>query len=199
MDFNEHEFLGLYEDELPNEEEADSRHEFENFNFEKISNELEIVSVENTLSINDEKCDHILLNNTQNSNFTEFIYDHKFLKNYTDKFVEHVNYLWNVNLIEKLLVRMTLDIYLLDYKSRYKDDMIFKNSCLLENMSRHSGNGTHRARTKCGGKSWWNSLHRIHRKHIYHCTYDPFLHIVKLHFIHFRFFFIFSFFSFSAI
>ena len=61
--------------------------------------------------------------------------------------------------------------------------MVFKNLRLLENMPRHSGNQTHRARTKCGGKSWWNSLHRMHRKHIYHCTYDPFLHIVRLHFI----------------
>ena len=98
-DFNEHEFFGLYEDELPNEEEVDSRHEFENFNFEKISNELEIVSVEKTLSI--EKCYHIVLNTTQMSNFTEFTYDHKVLKNYTDKFVEYMNYFWNAGLVEK--------------------------------------------------------------------------------------------------
>lgn len=180
--FNEHEFFGLNEEELPNEDETDLGHEskFENF---EISNELEIVSVENTLSVNDEKFDHIVLNNTQISNFTEFICDHNFLKNYTDKFVEHMNYFWYVSLIEKLHVRTTLNIHLLDYKSRFKDEMVFKNLCLLENTPRHSGNGTHRVRTKCGGKSWWNSLHRVHRKHIYHCTYDPSLHIAKLHFI----------------
>ena len=45
-DFNEHEFFGLYEDELPNEDEIESSHQskFENFDFE-VSNELEIVIV----------------------------------------------------------------------------------------------------------------------------------------------------------
>jgi len=65
---NEHEFFGLYDDELSNEFELESSHqsEFENFIIEEIPNEHEIVSVKSEISTNEiGKCDHIVLNNTR--------------------------------------------------------------------------------------------------------------------------------------
>jgi len=73
-------------------------------------------------------------NNLANSN--QLVYDHKFLRGYHDKFLDHVYNLFNEILMERIRVRHTLEINLLEFKPRFKP--FYDSILLFKANSNHS-------------------------------------------------------------
>ena len=107
----------------------------------------------------------------------DFVCNHKFLRDYSDKFVE---YAWNLlnNRVAKTRVRDALEFNFLNYKSR------FKNKPFCDTILLFKANSSYNVKNKCGGDKGEHTSQFIHHLHKYHFIFDIFLHIVvKLHFI----------------
>jgi len=112
--------------------------------------------------------------NLANSN--QFVYDHKFLRRYNDKFLGHVYNLVNEILRERIRVKNTLEINLLEFKPRFKPFYVI--------ISLFKANLIHKAQNKCGGDKGGRKSQFIHHLHKFHFIFETFLYIsVKLHFL----------------
>jgi len=112
--------------------------------------------------------------NLANSN--QLVYDHKFLRGYNDKFLDHVYNLFNKILMERIRVRHTLEINLLEFKQR------FKPFCV--NISQFKAKSYRNDQNKCGGNKGGRKSQFIHHLHKSHFIFETFLYIfVKLHFL----------------
>jgi len=73
----------------------------------------------------------------------KLVYDHKLLRGYHDKFLDHTYNLFNKILIERIMVKNTLEINLLEFKFRFKP--------ICVNISQFKANSNRNAQNKCGG------------------------------------------------
>jgi len=173
LDFEIEKHLEIVENSI----KEDELHEF----FELIDEKFE--SVGETYS-NDEECErkHDLefLDNLEMSinlaNSNQHVYDHKFLRGYNDKFLDHMYNLFNKILMERITVRNTLEINLLEFKPR------FKPFCVI--ISQFKANSKRNAQNKCGGNKGGRKSQFIHHLHKSHFFFETFLYIfVKIHFL----------------
>jgi len=112
--------------------------------------------------------------NLANSN--QLVYDHKFLKGYNDKFLDHMNNLFNEILVERIRLKNTLEINLLEFKSRFNP--------LYNNISLFKANLINKAQNKCGGNKGGRKSQFIHHLHKSHFIFKTFFYIfVKAHFL----------------
>jgi len=113
-------------------------------------------------------------NNLANSNL--LVYDHKFLRGYNDIFLDHVYNLFNEILMERIRVKNTLEINLLEFKQR------FKPFCV--NISQFKANSNRNAQNKYGGDKGGCKSQFVRHLHKSHFIFKTFLYIsVKLHFL----------------
>jgi len=156
-EFNEHEFFELFDDKFESEGET-------YLNGEECERKHDLEFLDNLeMSIN--LC-----------NLNQLVYDHKFLRGYNDKFLDHMNNLFHEILRDRIRVKNTLEINLLEFKQR------FKPFCV--NISQFKANSNRNAQNKCGGDKGGRKSQFIHHLHKSHFVFETFLYIfVKLHFL----------------
>jgi len=77
------------------------------------------------------------------SNSNQLVYDHKYLRGYNDKFLDHINNLFSEILMERIRVKNTLEINFPEFKLR------FKPICFT--ILQFKANSNRNAQNKCGG------------------------------------------------
>jgi len=152
-ELNEHEFFGWCDKECESEEETYS-------SCEESERKHDLEFLDNLeMSIN-------LAN--------QLVYDHKFLKGYNDKFLDHMYKLFKEILMERIRVRNTLEINLLEFKPRFKPS--------YDNILLFKANSNHSDQNKCVGNKGGRKSQFIHHLHKSHFVFETFLYIfVKLH------------------
>jgi len=156
-ELNEHEFFGLFDEKSESEGETNS-------NCEGCERKQDLEFLDNLeMSIN-------------LANLNQFVYNHKFLRGYNDKFLDHVYNLFNKILMERITVKNTLEINLLEFKFRFKP--------ICVNISQFKANSKRNAQNKCEGNKGGRKSQFIHHLHKSHFIFETFLYIfVKLHFL----------------
>jgi len=156
-EFNEHKFFELFDEKSESEGETNS-------SCEECECKYDLEFLDNLeMSIN-----------LANSN--QLVYNHKLLRVYNDKFLDHMYNLFNEILVERIRMKNTLEINLLEFKQR------FKPFCV--NISLFKAHSIHRAQNKCGGDKEGRKFQFIHHLHKSHFIFETFLYIfVKLHFL----------------
>jgi len=106
----------------------------------------------------------------------QLVYDHKFLKGYNDKFLDHMYNLLKGALIERIRVKNTLEITLLEFKFRFKP--------IFFNILQFKANSNRNAQNKCGGNKGGRKSQFIHHLHKSIFIFETFLYIfIKVHFL----------------
>jgi len=117
-EFNEHKFFELFDDKFESVGETYS-------NYEECERKHDVEFLDNLeMSINP-------------ANSIQLVYDHKFLRGYNNKFLNHMYNLFNEILMERIRLKNTLEINLLEFKSRCNP--------FYNNISLFKANSTHRA------------------------------------------------------